>query len=261
MFRWKQVIILFSKCSDQRYSFLTFYFLRSVQKCICDLQSVIFLRIYLIGRTHMETLHWKCARQRRTEQAYDWVKINSAKECDCCWCVSVYMCVYYMCWERIQYDTLLARGYHSKSPINFTIIRIRGTVQNHFCTSPESNHFFSFLEFVAWIRKKIVLNLLWVYKFKIQSKWVYNFWTIHNQKVDLFDEKEILLVLFDRKEIFFKHTVYLASRSKIDVFDKFYFKFRTMWIFFRCVSIWFCVRTKKKLSFHPIWSNCYSLSE
>lgn len=93
----------------------------------------------------------------------------------------VCVCVYCMCWERIQYDTLLASGYHSKSPINFTIIRIRGTVQNYFCTSPESNLFlshhqrtyFSFLEFVAWIRKKIVFNLLWVYKFKIQSKWIF----------------------------------------------------------------------------------------
>lgn len=172
-----------------------------------------FSRIYLIGRTHIETLHRKYARQRRTEQAYDWVEINSAKECDCCWCVSVCVCVLhvlrtYPIWYAV--GPVLASGYHSKSPINFTIIRIRGTVQNYFCTRPESNLFlshhqhiyFSFLEFVAWIRKKIVFNLLWVYNFKIQSKSVYNFWTIHNQKVDLFDRKEIFLFCLIGKRCF-----------------------------------------------------------
>lgn len=199
----------------------------------------------------METLHRKYARQRRTEQAYDWVEINSAKECDCCWCVSVCVCVLhvlrtYPIWYAV--GPVLASGYHSKSPINFTIIRIRGTVQNYFCTRPESNLFlshhqhtyFRFLGFVAWIRKKIVFNLLWVYNFKIQSKSVYNFWTIHNQKVDLFDRIEIFCFVWSERD-FFEHTVNLAFRSKIDVFDQFYFKFRTMWIFFQCVSNCFCV--------------------
>lgn len=163
--------------------------------------------------------------------------------------VLAYVCVDCMCWERIQYDTLLASGYHSKSPINFTIIRIRGTVQNYFCTRPESNLFlshhqhtyFSFLEFVAWIRKEIVYNLLWVYNFKIQSKSVYNFWTIHNQKVDLFDQKEIFFCFVWSERDVFGHTVNLANGSKIDVFDEFYFKFRTMWIFFSmCFDLFLC---------------------